>query len=275
MLSRRTFLGSAVVAALAARAVHGQERTVKYVRYEFNGRASYGLLEGETIQELRGDLFNGPRPTGAKRKVGAVRLLVPCEPSKLLAVGLNYKSHIGSRTPPAKPEIFIKTPSALLEHGGKIVIPEGTKDVHYEGELVLVIGKKAKKISVAEAPGHIFGVSCGNDVSARDWQKGDLQWWRAKSADTFAALGPCIAVGLDYGKLHLQTRLNGQVKQTQTTADLLFDPATIVSFISQAMTLLPGDVIYTGTPGATSAMKPGDVVEVEIEGIGVLKNTVA
>jgi len=272
MVSRREFLGAAAAAALAARA---QERTVRYVRYEFNGKTTYGLLEGDAVQELRGHLFNGPKPTGTKRKLAAVRLLVPCEPSKLLAVGLNYKSHIGARQAPAKPEIFIKTPSALLEPGGKIVIPEGTKDVHYEGELVLVIGKKAKKVSVAEAPGCIFGVSCGNDVSARDWQKGDLQWWRAKSSDTFAALGPCIAVGLDYGKLHLQTRLNGQVKQSQTTADLLFDPASVVSFISQAMTLLPGDVIYTGTPGATSAMKPGDVVEVEIEGIGVLRNTVA
>ncbi len=275
MLTRRTFLETTVAGALAARAAGAQARALKYVRYEFGGRTAYGLLEGDTIQELRGDPFTGGKPSGAKRKLSDVRLLAPCEPSKLLAVGLNYKSHIGSRPAPKKPEIFIKTPSSLLETNGRIIIPEGANDVHFEGELVVVLARKAKKISVAEAPGYILGVTCGNDVSARDWQKSDLQWWRAKSSDTFGALGPCIATGLDYGKLHLQTRLNGEVKQSQTTADLLFDLPTVVSFISQAMTLLPGDVIYTGTPGQTSAMKPGDVVEVEIEGIGILKNTVA
>ncbi len=272
MQTRRKFLGSA--ALIAAGAGPAQARPAKYVRYEIGGRASYGLLEGETVQELRGDLFSGAKPAGARHKLSAVRLLVPCQPSKVLAVGLNYKSHLGSRPAPKNPEIFIKTPSSLLAHAGQILIPAGTNDVHYEGELVAVIGKRAKKVSVTEAPGYVFGVACGNDVSARDWQKADLQWWRAKSSDTFGALGPCLVTGLDFSDVRLQTRLNGQVKQSQTTADLLFNVAAIVSFISQAMTLLPGDVIYTGTPGQTSAMKPGDIVEVEIEGIGILKNTV-
>jgi len=278
MLTRRTLLGGAVVGGLAARAggrTPSAVRAVRYVRYEIGGRISYGLLEGEIVRELRGDPFTGARPTGASHKLAAVRLLVPCTPSKVLAVGLNYRSHLGSRPAPKNPEIFLKAPSCLLEHNGQIVIPQGTSDVHYEGELVVVIGKKAKQIPVGEAPGYVLGVTCGNDVSARDWQKADLQWWRAKSSDTFGPLGPAIATGLDYGKLRLQTRLNGQVRQSESTADLLFDVPTVVSFVSQAVTLLPGDVVYTGTPGQTTAMKPGDVVEVEIEGIGVLRNTVA
>ena len=157
------------------------------------------------------------------------------------------------------------------------MIPPDATNVHFEGELVAVIGKRARNLSPAQAREAIFGVTCGNDVSERDWQNGprkDLQWWRAKGADTFAPAGPVIARGLDYGKLLLQTRLNGEVKQKQSTADLLFDPPAIVSFISRYVTLAPGDLIYTGTPGQTSPMKPGVVVEVEIEGIGVLRNPV-
>jgi 2-keto-4-pentenoate hydratase/2-oxohepta-3-ene-1,7-dioic acid hydratase in catechol pathway len=146
--------------------------------------------------------------------------------------------------------------------------------VHYEGEMVIVMGKKTKNVSVAEAPACIFGCTCGNDVSERDWQKGDLQWWRAKASDTFAPLGPVIARGLGYSKSRLTTRLNGEVKQTSLLSDLIFDPSTIVSFISRFVTIEPGDVIYTGTPGHTSPVKPGDTIEVEIEGIGTLRNKV-
>jgi 2-keto-4-pentenoate hydratase/2-oxohepta-3-ene-1,7-dioic acid hydratase in catechol pathway len=247
----------------------------KYVRYEHRGAVSYGILEGDVISRISGDLFSGGTETGAKIALGNARLLRPCEPSKILAVGLNYRSHLGSRPAPAKPELFWKPPTALLDPEGKIVIPEGAQNVHFEGELVVVIGKKTKGVSAAEAAGCIFGYTCGNDVSERDWQKGDLQWWRAKGSDTFGPLGPAIAVGLDYKASRLQTRLNGEVKQSQFLSDLLFDPATVVSHASRSVTLYPGDVIYTGTPGSTSALKPGDIVEVEIDGIGILKNTVA
>jgi len=138
-----------------------------------------------------------------------------------------------------------------------------------------VIGRKTKGVSAEEAASRILGYTCGNDVSERDWQKGDLQWWRAKGSDTFGPLGPAIAVGLDYKASRLQTRVNGEVRQSQFLSDLLFDPATVVSHASRHVTLLPGDVIYTGTPGSTSALKPGDIVEVEIDGIGILKNRVA
>lgn len=251
------------------------ESVVKYVRYERGGRVSYGVLDGEIIKQIRGGLFSNRAETGVKVKLSEVKLLWPCEPSKILAVGLNFKSHLGSQRAPEKPELFFKPLTSLVAPGGDIVIPPGARNVHFEGELVIVIGRKARRVSVDEAAGCIFGFTCGNDVSERDWQRADLQWWRAKGADTFAPLGPVIAAGLDYKKSRLQTRLNGEVKQSQVLSDLLFDASAIISFTSQYATLLPGDVIYTGTPGATSAMKPGDIVEVEIEGIGILRNKVA
>ena len=150
--------------------------------------------------------------------------------------------------------------------------------MHYEGELVIVIGKTLHNVNRDQAIAGIFGVTCGNDVSERDWQNGaqkDLQWWRAKGADTFGPLGPAIVTGLDYGKLLLETKLNGQSVQKQYTSDLLFDCPAIVSYVSQFVTLTPGDLIYTGTPGSTKKMSPGDKVEVQIEGIGTLMNPIA
>lgn len=247
---------------------------IRYLRYEHRGRVSYGVLEGETVLEIRGGLFDNGGQTGQKAALSEVKLLWPCEPAKMLAVGLNYKSHLGSRPAPERPEIFYKPTSALVAPGGDIVIPAGAKNVHYEGEIAVVIGRKTRRATKTEAAASIFGYTCGNDVSERDWQRGDLQWWRAKGADTFAPLGPVIVTAMDYDKARIQTRLNGEVKQSQLISDLLFDPPSIVSFVSEFVTLLPGDVIYTGTPGTTSAMKPGDVVEVEIDGIGVLRNRV-
>jgi 2-keto-4-pentenoate hydratase/2-oxohepta-3-ene-1,7-dioic acid hydratase in catechol pathway len=247
----------------------------KVVRYEHRGALSYGILEGDLVARVDGNIFEGGRASGEKIALGAVRLLWPCEPSKILAVGLNYKSHLGGRPAPDKPELFWKPTSCLLEPGAAITLPEGAADVHYEGELVVVIGRKTKAVSPQEAAGCIFGYTCGIDVSERNWQKNDLQWWRAKGADTFGPLGPAIAVGLNYKASRLQTRVNGEVKQSQLLSDLLFDAAAVVSHASRCVTLLPGDVVYTGTPGTTSALKPGDVVEVEIDGIGILKNSVA
>jgi 2-keto-4-pentenoate hydratase/2-oxohepta-3-ene-1,7-dioic acid hydratase in catechol pathway len=247
----------------------------RFVRYEHQGKTFYGILDGAVIAQVQGGLFGGGAETGVKIGLNEARLLWPCEPSKVLAVGLNYKSHLGDRPAPVRPELFWKPTSCLLEPGGKIVIPEGAYNVHYEGELVVVIGRKTKGVSPGEAAGCIFGYTCGIDVSEREWQKGDLQWWRAKGSDTFGPLGPAIAVGLDCKASRLQTRVNGEVKQSQFLSDLLFDPATVVSHASRWVTLYPGDVIYTGTPGSTSALKPGDTVEVEIDGIGILKNTVA
>jgi len=273
-MTRRAFLG-ATAGALAAQT--GSPAT-SFVRYRKGSLIAYGILEGETIRGISGSFLESHKVTSAREKLAEVKLLYPCEAPKVFAVGLNYKSHIGNRPAPVNPEIFYKPITALQNPGDPIVIPKGAKNVHYEGELVLVIGRRLKDASPAEAREGIFGVTCGNDVSERDWQNGpqkDLQWWRAKGADTFAPLGPAVVRGLDYGKLRLRTRLNGKVVQEQSTSDLLFDGPAIVSWISRHVTLTPGDLVYTGTPGTTSAIKPGDVVEVEIEGIGILRNPVA
>lgn len=276
-ISRRTFIGSMVTgyfaldSLLKAKIPAGVEH---YVRFQVQDHVAYGLLKNKTVFELKGLIFDQPAQTGKAYSLAAVKLLAPCEPTKVLAVALNYSSHLGDRPKPKNPELFFKAPSAVLEPGGSIVIPPGTNRCDYEGELVAVIGKKAKNVSAKEAPNYIFGVTCGNDVSARDWQENDIQWWRAKGSDTFAPLGPVIARGLNYDDLLLTTRLNGEIKQRQRTSDLFFSVHEVVSFISQFITLYPGDVIYTGTPGKTSPMKSGDVVEVEIEGIGILRNRI-
>lgn len=272
---REVLIGSLAVAAAAGAAA---APVTRYVRFQAGGAPAYGVLTGETVEAIRGDLFGSYKLTGTRHKLQDVKLLAPCTPSKVLAVGLNYQSHLGQRKPSAHPEIFYKPITCLQNPGDPIKIPADAHNVHYEGELVLVIGKKASHVSVADAKDVIFGVCCGNDVSERDWQGGpnkDLQWWRAKGADTFGPLGPAIVRGVDYGNVLLQTRLNGEVMQKQSTADLIFDCPTIVSFISQYVALEPGDVVYTGTPAHTSPMKPGDIVEVEIEGVGVLRNPIA
>lgn len=245
-----------------------------YIRYVAKGKTSYGLLQGNTVRELSGNFLSDTTPTGTTLPLAEVRLLPPCEPSKVLAVGRNYQSHLGERSAPPTPGVFLKLPSCIIGPEEAIVIPPGATDVHYEAELVVVMGKTASKISKQDVPAHIFGITGGNDVSERIWQKSDVQWFRAKASDTFGPLGPAIVRGLNYNNLLVQSRVNGELRQSQRTCDMLFDVDTIVSFISQFVTLLPGDVIYTGTPAQTRAMKPGDTVEVEIEGVGILRNPV-
>jgi len=249
---------------------------IRFVRYRADSAVSYGILEEAAVREIRGDPFHYSE-TGAVRPLSEVKLLCPCQPSKILAVGGNYRSHMDGRPLFAHPEIFFMPPSALQNPGDPIRIPRDAIDVHYEGELVVIIGQRLRDATPDEAREGILGVTCGNDVSDRNWQHGpgkDMQWWRAKGSDTFAPLGPAVVTGLDYGNLQLETRLNGETVQKQTTADLIFDCAAIVSWISGWVTLEPGDAIYTGTPGSTRKLTPGDVVEVEIESIGVLMNPV-
>lgn len=248
-----------------------------YVRFESAGRPAYGIIEDEKIRELRGGLFEALEFTGRDFAQAGVKLLAPCEPPKILAVGQNYISHLGERKRPERPEMFYKPISSLQDPLGPIELPADAEDVHYEGELVVVINRTVRNASREEAAASIFGVTCGNDVSDRNWQRGagkDVQYWRAKGCDTFAPLGPVIVTGLDYSDLLLTTRVNGAIVQQQRTSDLIFDVPEVISFVSRYVTLQQGDVIYTGTPGNTRAMKPGDVVEVEIEGIGTLRNPV-
>lgn len=251
-----------------------QENVTKYVRYSYGGTVAYGVLRGDVITRLDGDLFASPTETGEKVSLSEVRILPPCEPSKIIAVGLNYRSHLGDREAAEYPGLFAKYPTSIVGHEDEIVTPPDSKNLHYEGEMVVVIGRRAKNVEASEAAQYVFGVTAGNDVSERDWQRDDLQWLRAKASDTFGPIGPVIVSGLEYNDLLLETRVNGETRQSARTSDLIFDVASIVSYVSRYVTLLPGDLIFTGTPGTTMALDPGDVVEVELEGVGVLRNTV-
>ncbi len=263
-----------IIMLLSPRTSFSQESIAKYVRYTYQGEESYGVLNKETIQKLQGDLFSSPIPTGNMVALSKVKLLPPCDPSKVLAVGLNYRSHLGDRPVPDHMGLFAKYPTSIIAHEEPIRMPPDASNLHFEGELVIVIGKKASKISEAEASHYVFGVTAGNDVSERNWQRSDLQWLRAKASDSFGPIGPAIVTGLDYNDLLLETRLNGQVVQSERTKDLIYSVEEIVSYISQYVTLFSGDVIFTGTPGSTSAMQSDDIVEIELEGVGVLRNRV-
>ncbi|MGD9719627.1 MAG: fumarylacetoacetate hydrolase family protein [Pirellulales bacterium] len=290
-----------------------QAEVKRYARFQADNVVAYGIVEKDQIRQINGDLFGEWTPGDQTYPLASVKLLVPVErPSQVLALAGSYKSHLGAgnlvttvitttkvttdaktgqsttdskttvenekpgEVPPKFqiPQVFFKTPSCLIADGESIVIPSGTNEVHFEAELVIVMGRKAKNVGEAEARDCVFGVTCGNDVSARDWQKGDVQWWRAKGSDTFGPTGPYIVSGINYDDLLMRLRVNGKVLQEERTSQLIHNVAKTVSFISQHITLHPGDLIFTGTPGKTSAIKPGDTVEVEIEGIGKLTNKV-
>lgn len=266
--------GVLLLVSLLSDVAQAQPRVATFVRYVANGRTSYGRVEGENIAQLRDAPWIDSTRTGVRVPRRAVRLLAPATPSKVIAVGLNYQTHLGERSAAAYPGLFAKLPTSIIAHDEPVVLPPDANNAHYEGEMVIVIGKRASNVSVADAKSYVFGITIGNDVSERDWQKNDLQWFRAKAADTFGPMGPVLMTGLNYDDLLLQTRLNGEVVQSQRTKDLIFSVAEQVSYISRYVTLLPGDVIYTGTPGTTKRIKAGDVVEVELEGVGVLRNPV-
>lgn len=273
---RNLLVVSLILTALAS-ATAAEQKVTKFVRFQIDKTIAYGVVEGEVIHEISGNLFGDWKRTDKTHPLASVKLLPPTRPSKVLAMAGNYRSHHRGQVVNPKfevPQLFLKPPSCLLPHGAAIVIPKGITNVHHEGELVVVIGKRARKVSKEKALDYVFGVTCGNDISARDWQKNDVQWWRAKGSDTFGPCGPFVVSGLNYGDLDLQMRVNGEVKQHQRTCDLIHNVAAIVSFASGHMTLEPGDLIYTGTPGETTEIKPGDVCEVEIEGVGVLRNKV-
>jgi 2-keto-4-pentenoate hydratase/2-oxohepta-3-ene-1,7-dioic acid hydratase in catechol pathway len=249
----------------------------RYVRFQTPSGSAHGLIRDEKVYRISGDLLGSHSVAKAGTPLKKMKLLAPIVPTKILCVGLNYRSHIGGRREPANPEIFLKPNTSLQNPGGPIILPPTSTDVHYEGELVLVMGRKLFQADEKKARAAIWGVTCGDDVSERAWQMGenrDLQWWRAKGSDTFAPIGPEIVRGVNFDDVLLTTRLNGQVVQQARTSDLIFSCARIVSFISQFVTVEPGDIVFTGTPGSTQRMKDGDVVEVEIEGVGVLSNPV-
>jgi 2-keto-4-pentenoate hydratase/2-oxohepta-3-ene-1,7-dioic acid hydratase in catechol pathway len=253
----------------------------RYVRFEREERVAYGVIEGDRVRELDGDLFDSPRPTDRTFARDEIRILTPTRPTQVFALAGNYRSHLQNAEIPPKlriPQPFLKSPSCLIADGEAIVLPADSQDVHYEAELVVVIGKTCTKVKPEEAIDYVFGVTAGNDVSERVWQNDeqakDVQWWRAKGADTFGPVGPAIVTGVNYGDLLLRLDVNGEVRQEERTDHLIHDIPATVSFISRYVTLHPGDLIFTGTPGKTTALRPGDVVTVELEGVGKLRNPV-
>ena len=247
---------------------------MKFARYEIDGRVEFGVVEGDAVTRITAAPWESHEVTSDARPLSAVRLLAPTAPSKIIAIGLNYRSHLGDRVPPKVPEPFFKTPSCVVGPGDAIVLPQDSNLVQEEAELAIVFGKRCRGATRENALSFVFGYTCANDVSERDWQSGDLQWWRAKSSDTFGPLGPFIATDIDPGNLAIEARVNGEVVQQSNTSDLLYDVPTIIEWVSRVMTLEPGDVILTGTPGTTATLKPGDTVEIELQGIGVLRNPV-
>jgi 2-keto-4-pentenoate hydratase/2-oxohepta-3-ene-1,7-dioic acid hydratase in catechol pathway len=247
-------------------------------RYRQGGQALTGVIEGDVVRQAKGDVFGRMQIGPVVGPVGEVELLAPVQPSKLIAIGLNYQDHISQDAPgfqtPENPIVFLKPPSALVGQNANIVLPRGVERNDAEAELCIVIGKEARHVKAANAYDVILGLCCGNDVSARDYQFKDGQWSRAKGFDSFAPLGPAIVTGVRADDLKITCRVNGEEKQSSSTKYLIFDVPYLIEFLSRVMTLMPGDVIMTGTPAGPPKLEPGDVVEVEIEGLGVLRNPV-
>lgn len=252
-----------------------------WIRYEADGAAGFGQLDGDNITAFEGDMFDQPVPTGKSLLLSNVRIALPCQPAKFIGLWNNYYAQATKQglSIPTEPLYFLKAASSYCAHEQPFDVPQGyTGRVVYEGELGLVIGKKCKNLGVGESAAAIFGVTCVNDVTALDLLTRDAsfaQWTRAKSFDTFGIFGPVIATGLDWNQLTVRTLVNGRERQNYACADMIFSPAQIVSCLSQEMTLYPGDVIACGTSLGVLPIKPGTIVEVSIDGIGVLRNTFA
>jgi len=246
-------------------------------RFERGGRAHHGVIEGDLVRVLSAAPWEGGLPEGPPTPLGSVRLLAPVTPTKVVAVGRNYAAHAREQgnEVPKEPLLFMKPSSAVIGPGDGIVLPESSQLVHHEAELAAVIGRTlTRAANGAEARGAIFGWTCLNDVTARDIQRTEGHFTRAKSFDTFCPIGPWVVTDLDPSDLSIRCRVNGEERQSGHTGAMVHDPYTLVAFISRVMTLYPGDVVTTGTPEGVGALKRGDWVEVEIGGIGVLKNPV-
>ena len=249
---------------------------MKIVRFATGNEVRYGILNGESIQGIEDKPYRHIKPSDCYYQLSGVKLLSPCIPSKMVALGLNYHSHakeLNSPLPDA-PLLFLKPSTAVIGPDENIIYPSTSYRVDYEGELGVVIKKPVWRVSLEKALDYVLGYTCFNDITARDLQQKDGQWTRAKSFDTFAAVGPCIETELDPGNVDLKTYLNGELKQQGNTSDLIYTIPELINFISNVMTLLPGDIIATGTPSGIGPMYPGNTVEINIEPIGTLRNYV-
>jgi 2-keto-4-pentenoate hydratase/2-oxohepta-3-ene-1,7-dioic acid hydratase in catechol pathway len=249
---------------------------MRLVRFRFGDRIATGVVEGGAVRALAGTFFENPVPSGEEIPLDDVRLLAPILPSKVVCLGKNYAAHaaeFGGEVP-EEPLVFLKPSTSVSGPGDPIPLPPISNRVDYEGELAIVIGRIARNVRAEETFRYILGYTCGNDVTLRDLQKKDDQWARAKGFDGSCPLGPWVETELDPLDVHLETRVNGEVRQSASTSDMVFGVATIIEFVTEFMTLLPGDVIMTGTPEGVGKLEPGDKVEVVVDGIGVLMNPV-
>jgi 2-keto-4-pentenoate hydratase/2-oxohepta-3-ene-1,7-dioic acid hydratase in catechol pathway len=251
---------------------------VRTCRFRRAGRERWGLVEGDAVRALTAEPWAGGLAEGPAIPLADVTLLAPVAPSKVVCVGRNYGAHareMGHEVP-REPLLFIKPSTAIVGPGEQIVLPEASREVHFEAELAAVMGRTlTRAATAAEAREAVFGWTCVNDVTARDIQRAENHYTRAKSYDTFCPVGPVVETALDPLDVVVASRLNGEQRQRGSTRDMVFDPYMLVAFASSIMTLLPGDVVSTGTPEGVGAMRRGDVVEVEVSGIGVLRNVVA
>ena len=249
---------------------------MKIARFKYKNKIYYGKVEDNAVYIITGPVFEKFHTTDKRVSISDVDILSPVAPSKIICVGLNYKDHAKELNMPIpqQPIIFLKPPTSATGHNRKIIYPKGVTRLDYEAELAIVIKRKARNIDKKSAKDYILGYTCLNDVTARDLQQKDVQWTRAKSFDTFCPLGPYIETRIDPENLAIRLYLNGELKQSSTTGNLIFKIYELVSFISKVMTLEPSDIIATGTPPGVGPMEIGDVVEVDIEGIGRLRNVV-
>ncbi len=248
---------------------------MRVVRIFHDEDVRYGLADDDTVTLISDEPFAAWEPEGIVPLPHA-QLLAPTTPTKIVCAGVNYRGHAleMGHDLPVEPVIFLKPPTAVVGHGSEIRIPPGLDTVDHEAELAVVIGRRTRNVTAADAPAHILGYTCANDVTSRVLQKRDGQWTRAKGFDTFCPLGPWVETDVDPLDLKIESYVNGEVRQSARTSDMIFDPYKLVSFVSGVMTLLPGDVVLTGTPQGIGPLVAGDVVEVRIEGIGSLINRV-
>jgi 2-keto-4-pentenoate hydratase/2-oxohepta-3-ene-1,7-dioic acid hydratase in catechol pathway len=247
---------------------------MKWIRYTLGGKTSYGMLEDQRVVAVKGDPFGGYEKTGEVLQLADVQLEVPVIPPTFYCVGLNYVKHIGTegKNIPTQPDVGYRANNALLAHGRDVVIPADAKKVHYEGELVVVIGKKARNISEQDARSCVLGYTMGNDVSERIWQGADRTFWRAKNADTFKPMGPWIETEANLDSMETVVKLNGKESTRFGTNDMLFGVDRFISTMSRYLTLYPGDIIWMGTDGHSPDLQHGDVVDVSLTGLGTLSN---
>ncbi|MDG2421178.1 MAG: fumarylacetoacetate hydrolase family protein [Gammaproteobacteria bacterium] len=272
-MNRLIALITIIVSVSSAGMLSAQELE-RFVRYSQNGgEIFWGMVHDDEVYQLAGAPYNTMEHTGVKFLREDVKLEAPVEPARIFMTGLNFYSHI-SGDPAETPALFIVPANSLVGPEDPIIRPAGSENLHYEAEMAIVIGKRAENVTVEEASDYIFGVTAGNDVSERDWQAGDFQIVRAKGSRGFNAVGPELVKGVDYKNVEITGRLNGEIVQGENSSDLIFGMEKMVSYISTYFTLEPGDMIWSGTMGSTSAMVPGDVYEVEIEDVGILRNEV-